>query len=86
MCCGNNRAAARSAAMAASSAPAIPVAKAPAPQVSVIMFEYVGTGAVSIRGPVSGRRYTFARAGDRLRVDPRDRPGLAASPSLRWIR
>jgi hypothetical protein len=86
MCCGNNRAAARAAAMASGSASVTRTAAMSVAPLSVIVFEYLGTGAASIRGPVSGHLYQFARPGDRLRIDPRDRPGLAASPSLRWIR
>jgi hypothetical protein len=86
MCCGGNRAAARAAAMAAQSARARPVAMAPAPPASVIIFEYVGPGSAWVRGPVSGQLYQFAFPGHRLRVDPRDRPDLATSPSLRWVR
>jgi hypothetical protein len=86
MCCGSNRAAARAAVMAQGARP--PTA-APAGHVtasSVIMFEYVGASQAAIRGPISGRLYCFARPGDRLPVDPRDRPGLAAMPALRWVR
>jgi len=86
MCCGKNRAAARAAVMAAGSARRGGVAHAAAPQVPAIIFEYVGSGTTSIRGPVSGRIYRFARPGDRLRVDPRDSSALAGVASLRWIR
>jgi hypothetical protein len=57
-----------------------------APAVSVIMFEYVGSGQAAIRGPVSGLLYRFARQGGRLQVDARDRPGLNAMPALRRVR
>jgi hypothetical protein len=53
---------------------------------SVIVFEYIGSGAAAIRGPVSGQSYRFTRPGDRVRVDPRDRPGLSAMRTLRWVR
>jgi hypothetical protein len=51
-----------------------------------IMFEYAGRDAASITGPVSGRVYRFAGPGDRVRVDARDRPGLASMSVLRWVR
>jgi hypothetical protein len=51
-----------------------------------MVFEYLGPGPAEIYGPASGRAYRFASAGDRLAVDPRDRPGLAAMPALRRVR
>lgn len=90
MCCGKNRAAARAAAVAGGVAgrgqAAAAVAPAPASATSEIMFEYVGTGSVAIRGPVSGRVYRFAAPGDRVRVDARDRPGLSSMAAVRWVR
>ncbi len=87
MCCGRNREAARAAVMAGANRSAM---SAPAPNpvssTSVIMFEYVGNGEASIRGPVSGQVYRFRQAGDRVRVDPRDRPGLVGVRTLRWVR
>ncbi|HET7796106.1 MAG TPA: hypothetical protein VFL64_22140 [Rhizobacter sp.] len=83
MCCGSKRAAAQAAAMA-HAAPAAAFGARPA--LSVIMFEYLGSGQTAIRGPVSGQLYLFAQAGARVEVDARDRPGLAAMPSLRWVR
>jgi hypothetical protein len=53
---------------------------------SVIMFEFVGAGEASIRGPVSGQLYRWSRPGERVRVDARDRPGLASVHTLRWVR
>lgn len=54
---------------------------------SVIVFEYIGTALpATVPGPVSGRRYRFLNPGDRQAVDPRDRPGMAAMPMLRWVR
>jgi hypothetical protein len=84
MCCGSNRAAVRAAVMAQGASP--PAAVGPQSAVSVIMFEYLGNGAMSIRGAVSGKLYRFARQGERLQVDARDRPALVAMPVLRWVR
>ncbi|MCC6930482.1 MAG: hypothetical protein IT359_15960 [Gemmatimonadaceae bacterium] len=99
MCCGRNRAAARAAANvnvnanvsanANAGSPPAPRASAGAPRADAttpIVFEFVGEGAHAVRGPVSGASYRFSRRGDRIRVDPRDRPGLLAHASLRWIR
>lgn len=90
MCCGRNRAAAQAAAMsgAADRRAASPTTSPALPGATTteIVFEFVGPGAGSVRGPVSGRTYRFAAPGERLRVDPRDRPGLVALPSLRWVR
>ncbi|MFZ5622942.1 MAG: hypothetical protein ACOY71_00755 [Gemmatimonadota bacterium] len=82
-CCGKARAAARAAAGGGSPplGPAEPPAKTP-----VIVFEYEGQGPVTLVGPATGTRYRFSGAGDRVRIDPRDRPGLAKMAHLRWIR
>lgn len=90
MCCGKNRASARSAAIAAGveSAPS-GQSRVAAPidhRSNVIMFELVRGGATVVRGPASGRAYRFDRIGDRVRVDARDRPALLTHPALRWVR
>ena len=89
MCCGRNRAADRAAAVGhvaagggSASTPSPLVADATTP----IVFEHVGSGASTVHGAVSGTAYRFAAPGVRLRVDPRDRPGLLAVPTLRWVR
>ena len=88
MCCGSNRAAARAATVVAARGNASPsvLPVAPLSATTEIVFEYAGEGSASIRGPVSGRVYRFGGRGDRIRVDARDRPGLVAIASLRWIR
>jgi hypothetical protein len=40
---------------------------------------------MSVRGPVSGRRYRFETPGSRLVVDPRDKASMAAIPNLRQV-
>jgi hypothetical protein len=51
------------------------------------MFEYTGTRAVEIIvGPVTRRAYRFDGPGSRVRVDPRDRPGLASLTVIQWVR
>lgn len=81
-CCGKARAIA-AAAVDAGPGRASSVA---VPPLSVVMFELVGRGPATVVGPVSGRRYRFVGPGDRVRVDPRDRPALAARGDLRWVR
>jgi hypothetical protein len=51
----------------------------------VLTFEYVGASALTVVGPVSGRRYRFAHGGARVTIDPRDRPALARVPRLRQV-
>ncbi|MGH9383442.1 MAG: hypothetical protein ACRD2N_04040 [Vicinamibacterales bacterium] len=53
---------------------------------SSVVFEYTGTGVGRIQGPVSGRIYRFDGPGARVRVDPRDRAGLASLSVIRWVR
>jgi hypothetical protein len=54
---------------------------------SEIMFEYTGSKAVDvIVGPVTRRLYRFDGRGARVRVDPRDRPGLMSLAVIRWVR
>ena len=90
MCCGKNRAAAQAAATTGATDRRAASYPAPAPLPSTatteIVFEFVGHGATSVRGPVSGRVYRFSAPGERVRIDLRDRPGLAAMPALRWVR
>ena len=47
------------------------------------LFEYVGATALTVFGPVSGRRYRFERTGARLTADPRDGNALQTVPLLR---
>ena len=88
-CCGKGRFAAASPPspsrlVAPARAPQAPLARAH-PRSQAIVFEYTGATALTATGPVSGRRYRFERPGARLQVDPRDRPGLAQVPSLRFV-
>ena len=50
-----------------------------------ISFEYIGQTAITVIGGITGRRYRFDRPGARMIVDARDRPSLAAVPSLRQV-
>lgn len=51
-----------------------------------VWFEYFGAGALTVVGPITQRRYTFATYGARLAVDPRDRLSLRTVPHLRESR
>jgi hypothetical protein len=51
----------------------------------VVTFEYVGASALTVVGPVSGRRYRFEHVGARVTIDPRDRPAIARVPRLRQV-
>lgn len=46
-------------------------------------FEYVGKTGLTVVGPVTGRRYRFARPGAVLAVDKRDSSSMAGVPNLR---
>lgn len=83
-CCGRNRALAQVGAWApgAARSHAAPLGL----DTSVVMFEYVGRGSAVIRGPATGLAYRFNGTGDRVRVDARDRPGLAAMTALLRVR
>lgn len=47
------------------------------------LVEYIGLAQLTIRGPVSGNVYRFARSGARMFVDGRDVAYLLAIPELR---
>ncbi len=51
----------------------------------VILFEYIGTTALTAIGGLTGRRYRFDRPGARVAIDPRDRPSVAQIPNLRQL-
>lgn len=57
----------------------------PSPRSHGVVFEYLGTTALTAIGPVSGQRYRFERPGARLKVDARDRPGLAQIANLKLV-
>lgn len=78
-CCGKVR-------QSLGSAPRRAPPGGPAPRRRLkVIFAYKGSTAMTVRGPVSGRRYRFDRPGARLTIDPRDRPGLTRVPHLREV-
>jgi hypothetical protein len=87
-CCGSQRRQldlTRPAPSLRSAVPGNPPNARPLARQFEIYFEYVGPTAITVIGGASGRRYRFDRPGDRLMVDPRDRPSLAAVPHLRQL-
>ena len=48
-------------------------------------FQYVGGTALTVLGPVSGKRYRFAERGAIVAVDVRDRRSLATVSLLRQV-
>jgi hypothetical protein len=57
------------------------------PQVSyhATAFQYVGATALTVRGPISGKTYRFAKTGNSMVVDERDAPYFGAVDSLRRL-
>lgn len=47
-----------------------------------LLVEYVGSTALTVRGPASGNVYRFSSRGARMLVDGRDAPFLLAIPQL----
>jgi hypothetical protein len=47
-----------------------------------VFFKYLGRTAISVVGPVTGRRYQLAGHAATAAVDPRDAPSVAAVPHL----
>jgi hypothetical protein len=78
-CCGQRRR--EIASVATVSAPA----QRPKPYSQVALFEYIGTTAMTVAGPISGVRYRFGSPGSKLRVDSRDAPSMSALPNLRRL-
>jgi hypothetical protein len=52
---------------------------------SVPTFQYIGSTGLTVRGPVSGKTYRFARTGSTVVVDERDAPYFGGVPSLRKV-
>lgn len=49
-------------------------------------FQYLGKTALTVIGPISGKRYRFANHGAIVAVDPNDRRSLSHVPGLRQVR
>jgi hypothetical protein len=48
-------------------------------------FRYVGSAALTVAGPVSGKYYRFQVPGATVEADPRDAPSLEQIPQLRRV-
>ena len=87
-CCGDKRTAFRAAQPRPGfvpSPPARPAVQAPAPG-EAARLEHVGRTSVRVRGPVSGRVYTFTPAHRVQQVDAADAPLLLRSRLFRPAR
>lgn len=51
----------------------------------VALFEYTGTTAMTVVGPISGVKYRFGSPGARLRVDVRDVASMTFVPNLQQL-
>lgn len=81
-CCGKTRQALSGPLLVSSPRPTT----SPVPTLRyAVIFEYTGQTGLTAMGPVSGNHYRFDAPGIRVRVDPRDRPGLAKVPSLKQV-
>ena len=47
-----------------------------------VQFVYTGTGALTVLGPVTGKRYRFSRSTAVVSVDFRDAPSFVAVPNI----
>ncbi len=52
----------------------------------VIHFEYLGSSALTVLGPITHKRYHFDAGGAKIAVDRRDAPSLLAVPHLKQVR
>ncbi len=64
----------------------IPNTPAASYQSAGVIFEYVGGAGLTVRGPVTGRTYVFAKPGVQVAADARDANSLATVPLLRRVR
>ena len=86
-CCGKGRSQFQTAARTVPGANPTPVLR---PRVEMtaaaVRFEYLGTTALTVRGPITGRNYRFNGPGGQVAVDRRDAPSMMAVPKLRTVR
>lgn len=55
-------------------------------QVVATYFEYTGNNALTVQGPITGKRYRFSGPGARVGIDNRDAPSVAGVPNLKRVR
>ena len=85
MCCGNKRAQLRTTTPTRPRSSAIYAGGGAVQQQSHVYFICAGSTGMTVRGPVSGKMYHFARPGVRVAVDPRDRILLASIRGLQQV-
>jgi hypothetical protein len=61
------------------------MARSSAPAAAVV-FEYVGSGAIVVTGPMTGATYRFAGTGSRATIHGADAPSLVGVPGLKPVR
>jgi hypothetical protein len=61
------------------------VSLTPSPEGPGVFFEYQGRTALTVRGPLTGRRYRFSAPGARVAVDARDAPAIVGVPNLKRV-
>ena len=83
-CCGNKRSAWHRTEAAHSYKTEIPNADRKLRE--DVHFEYTGETALSVTGPVSGKKYRFLFPGDRQSADYRDAPGMMGVPVLKRVK
>ena len=59
--------------------------KRPPPRPRATLFEYTGSTAMTVTGPMSGARYRFDGPGAKVQIDMRDAPSMAAVPNVRRL-
>ncbi len=50
-----------------------------------LLFQYIGSSSLLIKGLLSGKNYDFASPGTILEIDPRDRSILRALPKIKQL-
>jgi hypothetical protein len=54
--------------------------------VSLVYFEYIGKTALTVTGPITGKKYRFPQPGSKTAVDAADALSVATIPVLRQTR
>ena len=78
-CCGSRRTAVRQEPAAPTSGEAVYWTSGP------VEFEYLGSGQLTVTGPLTGVAYHFASPGTRLLVQGADAPSLLSVPGLKPV-
>ncbi len=50
-----------------------------------VLFEYTGDNSFTVKGSVTGNRYSFNKTGEQQLVDYRDASGMRAEPLLKKV-